>query len=217
MYATVCLQMEERMMNNNLQFRRTHKAIIQAFITLARKKSFEKISVQDILDEALVSRYTFYKHFKDKYEIAEFLQEQTLQEFQSVMRRYRSESAYPEPIRKKQLDAYYQLSNTQKEILSALWNIHTETVDLEKRFQQEFYERYLDWNLTQTGHANRELEARIYVGVQTALFEYFSTHLDYRIEELGTPLKDALLNVFLLMSRVEKLDEAKAALEPFIR
>ena len=51
------------------QYLRTDKAITNALIHLLREKPFEKIIVQDILDETPVTRATFYAHFKDKYDI----------------------------------------------------------------------------------------------------------------------------------------------------
>ena len=63
-------------MQNNPQFVRTDKAITQALISLLKVKPFEKITVQDILDETPVTRSTFYKHFHDKYEIAEKMQQE---------------------------------------------------------------------------------------------------------------------------------------------
>ena len=65
-------------MTENKQYYRTHRAIQSAFLTLLSRKSFEKITVQDILDSTPVSRATFYKHFRDKYEIAEKIQEELL-------------------------------------------------------------------------------------------------------------------------------------------
>ena len=44
---------------------------------LLKTKPFEKITVQDILDETPVTRSTFYKHYHDKYEIAEKMQIKT--------------------------------------------------------------------------------------------------------------------------------------------
>ena len=38
-------------MSNSPQFQRTDKAILQAMVSLLKKKSFEKITVQDILDK----------------------------------------------------------------------------------------------------------------------------------------------------------------------
>ena len=61
--------MGEFCMQQNPQFLRTDKAIKQALIHLLNVKPFEKITVQDILDETPVTRSTFYKHFHDKYEM----------------------------------------------------------------------------------------------------------------------------------------------------
>ena len=65
-------------MKRTAQFIRTDKAIMQALIALLKEKPFEKITIQDILDETPVTRTTFYAHFKDKYEIAERMQEEYL-------------------------------------------------------------------------------------------------------------------------------------------
>ena len=98
-----------------------------------------------------------------------------------------------------------------------MWNIHTDTVDLEKLFRQEFYDRYLDWDLTQADRTNRALEATIYSSIQTTLVTYFATHASRDADAFGEPLQEALLNVFLLWIRVSDLEEAAAALAPFIR
>jgi len=58
-------------MHVSTQFARTDKAIQTAMVHLLKSKPFEKITVQDILDETPVSRATFYKHYRDKYEIVE--------------------------------------------------------------------------------------------------------------------------------------------------
>lgn len=46
---------------------RTEKSIITAMVSLLQKKPFEKITVGDICDEALINHSTFYRHFNDKY------------------------------------------------------------------------------------------------------------------------------------------------------
>ena len=48
---------------------RTENAIIGAFNQLIEKQEFNKISVDMILEKASVSRSTFYRYFKDKYEV----------------------------------------------------------------------------------------------------------------------------------------------------
>ena len=48
---------------------RTMSAIVQAFNRLIVEHDFQKISVEMIMNEAKISRSTFYRYFKDKYEV----------------------------------------------------------------------------------------------------------------------------------------------------
>lgn len=48
---------------------RTMTAIVEAFNRLIVATDFQKISVDMIMKEAKVSRSTFYRYFKDKYEV----------------------------------------------------------------------------------------------------------------------------------------------------
>ena len=48
---------------------RTMHAILDAFNRLITETDFQKISVEMIMAEASVSRSTFYRYFKDKYEV----------------------------------------------------------------------------------------------------------------------------------------------------
>ncbi len=50
----------------------TKGIIIEAFRKLLLENKFENIIVQDILDEAHCSRGTFYRHFKDKYDVMNY-------------------------------------------------------------------------------------------------------------------------------------------------
>ena len=48
---------------------RTVRAIMEGFIRLIGETDFQKITVDMIMKEASVSRSTFYRYFKDKYDV----------------------------------------------------------------------------------------------------------------------------------------------------
>ena len=49
--------------------KRTERTIIAAMISLLEKKQFDKITVGDICDEALINHSTFYRYFTDKFDL----------------------------------------------------------------------------------------------------------------------------------------------------
>jgi AcrR family transcriptional regulator len=46
--------------------RRTRRVLIEALVALILEKGYSKLTVQDIIDRADVSRSTFYAHFRDR-------------------------------------------------------------------------------------------------------------------------------------------------------
>lgn len=57
---------------DDLRIRRTYRLLSDALMRLMRKEPFEKISVKDICEEAMVHRTTFYTHFEDKYDLLKY-------------------------------------------------------------------------------------------------------------------------------------------------
>ena len=51
----------------------TKRAIVDSFLKIAAKKSFDKITVRDIVDDCGVNRNTFYYYFQDIYAVVEEL------------------------------------------------------------------------------------------------------------------------------------------------
>ncbi|MDR2753422.1 MAG: TetR/AcrR family transcriptional regulator [Oscillospiraceae bacterium] len=64
---------------------KTQKALKGAMFALLRTRRFEKITVNDLCNEALVSRAAFYTHFADKYDLLRTcladIREQVTQQF----------------------------------------------------------------------------------------------------------------------------------------
>ena len=51
--------------------RRTRKLLQDAFIALVIEKGFEAVTVQMLATRAMINRATFYRHYQDKYDLAE--------------------------------------------------------------------------------------------------------------------------------------------------
>ena len=52
---------------------RTRRDLVASMCTLMQEKSFNKITVQDIAEEAIINRATFYAHFEDKFALLDYL------------------------------------------------------------------------------------------------------------------------------------------------
>ena len=57
------------MVDTDRRVRRTRRALHDALLTLMIEKSYDAITVQDIIDRADVGRSTFYSHFIDKRDL----------------------------------------------------------------------------------------------------------------------------------------------------
>lgn len=171
-------------MQPNPQYIRTDKAIRQALIKLLKTKSFEKITVQDILDETPVTRSTFYKHYHDKYEIAEKMQEEFFDAQETLQRAFHDHPAVFTP-------SLLQISRQNHELMDALLKIHTEHVDLRLRFAEQARNHYLSGT---TGDFP-ELEAEIYAQAITAFRISTSGGDDFSFERMHEIYISVLLHL----------------------
>lgn len=68
------------MKKEDLRVTKTKRDLRLALLQLLKKYPFEKISVSDICNEAIINRMTFYKHFDDKYDLLNHTMETTVEE-----------------------------------------------------------------------------------------------------------------------------------------
>jgi AcrR family transcriptional regulator len=55
----------------NVRVRRTRKLLREALIDLIDERGFERVTVGEITERAMVSRAAFYRNYKDKYHLAQ--------------------------------------------------------------------------------------------------------------------------------------------------
>ncbi|WP_019777719.1 TetR/AcrR family transcriptional regulator [Streptococcus sobrinus] len=69
----------------DIRYLRTEKLIFDALISLLSEKSYEKISVQDITDRAMINRATFYAHYADKDQLQVGIQKQLMDQLSDMI------------------------------------------------------------------------------------------------------------------------------------
>lgn len=144
------------MNQNDLRVIKTRKNIEESFIFLLKQKDFCKITVQDILNTALINRSTFYKHYEDKYQLAETLCNEVLDLLKAGVRdRFCCATLEDALITIKPL---YQILSAKREEILALFNIHTDNIhlydDMADLLKRSFYEQHN----TKTQHSPKILD-----------------------------------------------------------
>lgn len=172
-------------MSNSPQFQRTDKAIIQAMVSLLKRKSFEKITVQDILDETPVTRATFYAHYHDKYEVVEKMLDQFL--IGQGTARDKIHATFPESFHEIIRSSF--LAN--RDFAQALISVHTDRVDFTKAIMERHRKQYLAEHNSSTAKA----EARIYAAARTSVYLSFLQDdiTDFSYEQINHVLISAVL------------------------
>ncbi|HKU31483.1 TetR/AcrR family transcriptional regulator [Arthrobacter sp. NyZ413] len=190
------------MTREDRRVRRTRAALTQALLVLMTTKSYEAITVQDLIDRADVGRSTFYAHFADKDEL--------LDESVEVLRAMVEEPGVPHrPTRGQPLPfatIFFHHVSDQRGLLSALLGhgaSGTVTVRLE-RVLQETAEAQLR-ALIKPGQAQAvplELLARAAVASCLACLRWWidtgfnntPDELDTMFRELTTPVVGRVLD-----------------------
>nr|MBQ4453435.1 hypothetical protein [Clostridia bacterium] len=86
------------MSGTDLRIKKTYAALTRAFTDLLKTKCFEQITVKELCDAAIIRTATFYNHFSDKYEFADFI-------IRDMLQRYHRDSA---KLSKLSGQAYYE-------------------------------------------------------------------------------------------------------------
>ena len=185
------------------QFERTDRDITNALLKVMESKSLEKISVQDILDEAMINRSTFYQHFPDKYAILERLQEKYIAGLTDRIEDITGRGELDLEKINAALCGYLAQNRSQMRQILA---VRSENLDLRGWMQTLF----VAWLRRANARLN-ELEMDILAGMTVSFFVYFLNH-EIAEEELSTRMLDTWLNMTAYFFRVDDVPDAKERL-----
>lgn len=137
----------------DLRVRRTQAMIQQAFISLVNQSGFQKVTVTQIAQAAMINRQTFYTHYVDKYQLADDM----IADFIATYKHALAKRIQARSTHLKFEDAFYyfypdiqKLLNAQGEKLKALMSIHTDSPSLEDQLKQVIVETLPELTTTDT-------------------------------------------------------------------
>lgn len=98
---------------------RTRKSLLQAALVIFSEKGVDATTIGDITERADVGKGTFYRHFRDKYEVVIALVEGAVDLLLARIRTHRTEPRSLEEVLEHLLDAHSSLflDNTEEFIL----------------------------------------------------------------------------------------------------
>lgn len=159
----------------DLRIIKTEREIKKAFLALLQKKDFEKITINDIAQEALVGKVTFYNHYADKYDLADKIVQEKLKQYKDLLHKrvnIVSHSNFKKPSFNDFLPkAQYLLSE-----FAILSKIHTSEINFESQVKKTIAQEYkhLIQNTPQLKIKDPSMVAQLLAAVA---FEYFERYI----------------------------------------
>jgi AcrR family transcriptional regulator len=169
----------------DLRVLKTRENIKTSFINLLLIKNFKDITIQNIIDEALIGRSTFYDHYIDKYDLLEHLVNEILTDFKSFIKdRFNINSREDLINFSSTLFNYYSQKRT---IFLALLKVHTESVDLYDSLTyilKEGFSSYWDnMNIKTEYNIPKEYFCRVYAAVAMSSLQFYVENKDEYTQE----------------------------------
>ena len=121
--------------SEDLRVIKTKRNIKNAFLELLSEKSINRITVQNILDRALINRATFYKYYHDKFHLAEQLSKNCLTDISFFIEERFSCTQEMSSLEKVIQDLYTYIYDN-RDLIVGLWNIETDEIHLYKDMEQ---------------------------------------------------------------------------------
>lgn len=174
----------------DLRVVKTKRAIREAFKQLIAEKPFAGITVQDIIDRAMVNRKTFYNHFSDKYDLAE----QIMRDIGNDLRNT-AEQVMRKGKASHLSELYETLQGFRVEVL-ALWDVKTPRGEsLSGLLADILAEMYLDQAEREQMRGDVQLQSRMYATIATATLKFI-------LESNGAYAFDDLQQALVAIPRV---------------
>lgn len=157
------------MNKQDIRVTRTLQLIRAEFLTLLEEKGFDDITVQDILDRTQINRSTFYKHFKNKDEVALKLVEEVKDKFRENFKLRFSIST------KTFVQMIAPIYQEYHHLVRLIGNIRTSKIHLYEDLHQLTQQRYMQQAALKQGKNAEELafQGHLFATITIGMMRYF--------------------------------------------
>ncbi|WP_410471963.1 TetR/AcrR family transcriptional regulator [Faucicola mancuniensis] len=162
------------MNEQDLRVIKTEQHIEKAFLQLLFAKSYRAITVQDILEIALINRSTFYRHYPSKDALAEKIVNQFKQDYDNFLTE-RFSLANDSDL-DKFLTKFIHFLQQEKHKILALWQIKTENLHLYDDMYQMIKQKYIIFAKSKQGFGNLDYQGHAYASFMLSNLAYTLEH-----------------------------------------
>ncbi|WEV44008.1 hypothetical protein OZX56_01895 [Lactobacillus sp. ESL0684] len=153
------------MATEDLRVRKTKLTIQKGFAECISKKTFSKLTIQDLTQAMMINKSTFYKYYQDKYDLRDTMVQETLKSFVNYLN-----VSFLNPSKSDNL-AHYRNRLIKillpifhhKDWLNILWSTNLE-LDVFNEMQTKLAQKFKTHILTNDHHDEKfnNLQANLY-------------------------------------------------------
>lgn len=191
----------------DLRFIKTEAGIQTAFILLLQEKSFDSITIQDILNKALINRKTFYSHYCDKFDLAQRMSDNLYERMKGYLD-FRNTYSLDFQSYLKQVEKIYNRFYEEKKEILALWNIRTDKLCVYDRLIELLKKEYVNMSINSSPTYDIEFQSYLYANLQMSALKYIlESDRKFTAEKVMWELKklyQTVMNVGIDIEKNEK-------------
>ncbi|MBI5973634.1 TetR/AcrR family transcriptional regulator [Staphylococcus caledonicus] len=172
----------------------TQRKIRNSLLTLMETNKFDLITVNQIVEEAEITRSTFYRYYEDKYNLLSEIEEEILnhihKERQKIEIEFAQKDMFNIEMYTQLFDALEPYSDTIRLLLG-----HNGDSSFEMKIKNEIAKRFIDLGeLTNVSKVREDLVKEYMYLILIKTFQYWSANKDnVDVEEVATTIRDVQL------------------------
>lgn len=178
--------------NINSASKKTNQKIKEAFaILMQEKKSLNNITVTELVKKAEITRSSFYTHFESIYDVAQSLQDETLNVLINNIKDIESLDGFD-----KCVDIIFKYLEENEHIYRMMLSSNDPLLFLSRL--NKFFNNYTKEFLTKDNDSDLSLSITFFTdGCMDLIVKYFRKDINYSLDDIKKYIKSLFRKIFL--------------------